>query len=137
MSKASSKINLNSSKPLENGTLGGIDWGPSAAPTHSWGGNDSGAGFDWSQPVNKAEDDELKLDWGDDKDEDDEDDDGNGDGLIMKTTEMKDGGSESGGAKLQRENSQVGMCLNLRFRRFKKLRKLFKDLCSNSHVSPG
>lgn len=129
MSKASSKTNLNSSKPLENGTQAGIDWGSSAAPTHSWGGNDSGAGFDWSQPVTKAEDDELKLDWGDDKDEDD------GDGLTMKTPETKDGGSESDGAKLQRENSQVGMCLKLRFSRFKKHR--ITDLYSNSHVSPG
>lgn len=109
MSKASSKTNLNPSKPLENGTQGGVDWGFSAAPTHSWGGNDSGAGFDWSQPVTKAEDDELKLDWGDDKDEEDEDEDGDGDGLTMKKPETKDGGSESGGAKLQRENSQVGV----------------------------
>lgn len=136
MSKASSKTNLNSSKPLENGTQGGIDWGSSAAPTHSWGGNDSRAGFDWSQPVTKAEDDELKLDWGDDKDEDDEDDD-DGDGLIMKTPETKDGGSESASAKLQRENSQVGMCFKLRFSRIKIHRKSFKDLCSNSCVSPG
>lgn len=102
MSKASSKTNLNSSKPLENGTQGGIDWGSSAAPSHSWGGNDSGAGFDWSQPVTKAEDDELKLDWGDDKDED---------GLTMKIPETKDGGLESGSTKLQRENSQVAVCL--------------------------
>uniref|UniRef100_H3CVW1 Dmx-like 2 n=1 Tax=Tetraodon nigroviridis TaxID=99883 RepID=H3CVW1_TETNG len=98
MSRASSKTNLNSSKPLENGTHGGIDWGSSSAPGHSWGGNDSGAGFDWSQPVTKAEDDELKLDWG-------------------KTPETKDGGSESGGTKLQRENSQVRMCLKLSFSR--------------------
>lgn len=104
MSKASSKTNLNSSKPLENGTQGGIDWGSSAPPSHSWGGNDSGAGFDWSQPVTKAEDDELKLDWGDDKDEDD-------DGLTMKTPETKDGGLDSGSTKLQRENSQVAVCL--------------------------
>lgn len=106
MSRASSKANLNISKPLENGTHGGIDWGSSAAPSHSWGGNDSGAGFDWSQAVTKAEDDDLKLDWGDDKDEDDEDD---ADGLTMKTPETKDEGSESGGTKLQRENSQVRM----------------------------
>lgn len=111
MSKASSKTNLNPSKPLENGTQTGINWGPSAAATHSWGGNDIGPGFDWSQPVTKAEDDELKLDWGDNKDDDDEDDDG--DGLTMKTPETKDGGSESGGAKLQRENSQVEVCLKL------------------------
>lgn len=137
MSKASSKTNLNtnlnSSNPLENGTQAGIDWGSSGAPTHSWGGNDSEAGFDWSQPATKAEDDELKLDWGDDKDEDDDDADGNG--LTMKTPELKDGGSESGGAKLQRENSQVGMCLRLS--RFEKHGKSCADPCSNSHVSPG
>lgn len=110
MSKASSKTNFNSSKLLENGTQGRVDWGSSAAPANPWGGNDSGAGFDWSQPVTKAEDDELKLDWGDDKDEEDEDEDGVGDddGLTMKQPEAKDGGSESSGAKLQRENSQVG-----------------------------
>ncbi|XP_056869524.1 dmX-like protein 2 isoform X2 [Takifugu flavidus] len=107
MSKASSKTNLNSGKPLENGTQGGVDWGSSAVSAPSWGGNDSGAGFDWSRPVTKAEDDELKLDWGNDKDDDvedeDEDDD---DGLTMKKPETNDGGSERGGTKLQRENSQ-------------------------------
>ncbi|TNM90878.1 hypothetical protein fugu_003167 [Takifugu bimaculatus] len=107
MSKASSKTNLNSGKPLENGTQGGVDWGSSAVSAPSWGGNDSGAGFDWSRPVTKAEDDELKLDWGNDKDDDvedeDEDDD---DGLTMKKPETNDGGSEGGGTKLQRENSQ-------------------------------
>lgn len=108
MSKASSKTNLNSSKPLENGTQVGVDWGSSAVPAPSWGGNDSGAGFDWSQPVTKGEDDELKLDWGNDKDEDVEDDDED-DGLTMKKPDPGDGGSESGGAKLQRENSQVGI----------------------------
>lgn len=67
--------------------------------------------LDWSQPVLKAEDDELKLDWGDDK-EDDEDEDEDGDALIMKKPEVEaraDRGSESGGARLQRENSQVGV----------------------------
>lgn len=114
MSKASSKsnlnTNLNSSNPLENGTQAGVDWGSSAAPAHSWGGNGTEAAFDWSQPVIKAED-ELKLDWGDDKDEEEEEEDGDGNGLTMKTPELKDGGSESGGAKLQRENSQVGGCV--------------------------
>lgn len=105
MSKASSKTNLNSGKPLENGTQGGVDWGCPAVSAPSWGGNDSGAGFDWSQPVTKAEDDELKLDWGNDKDDDVEDDDD--DGLTMKKAETSDGGSERGGTKLQRENSQV------------------------------
>lgn len=142
MSKASSKTNLNtnlnSSKPLENGTQAGMDWGSSAAPTHSWGGNDSKAAFDWSQPVTKAEDDELKLDWGEDKDEDEEEeDDGDGNGLTMKTPELKDGGSESGGAKLQRENSQVGMCLKSRLSGFEKHGKSCTDPCSKSHVSPG
>lgn len=104
MSKSSSKNNLNSGKPLENGTQGVVEWGSPAASAPSWGGNDSGAGFDWSQPVTKAED-ELKLDWGDDKDDDVEDDDD--DGLTMKKPETNDGGSEPGGTKLQRENSQV------------------------------
>ncbi len=55
----------------------------------------------------KVEDEGLKLDWGDDKDDEDEDDED--DGLTMKKPETKaDGGSESGGSKLQRENSQVG-----------------------------
>uniref|UniRef100_A0A674NRB2 Dmx-like 2 n=1 Tax=Takifugu rubripes TaxID=31033 RepID=A0A674NRB2_TAKRU len=105
MSKASSKTNLNSGKPLENGTQGGVDWGSSAVSAPSWGGNDSGAGFDWSRPVTKAEDDELKLDWGNDKDDDVEDEDED-DGLTMKKPETNDGGSERGGTKLQRENSQ-------------------------------
>lgn len=61
--------------------------------------------MDWSQPVGKLEDDELKLDWGGDK-EDDEDDDE--DCLTMKklATAMKaEGPLES---KLQRDDSQVG-----------------------------
>lgn len=112
LSKASSKTNLNSSQPLENGTQGGLDWGSPAAPAapaHAWGGNDSVGGLDWSQPVVKVEGDELNLDWGNDKDEDEDDDD---DGLTMKKPEAEtkvDGGSESGGVKLQRENSQVGI----------------------------
>lgn len=110
LSKASSKANLNSTQPLENGTQGGVDWGSRAAPSHAWGGNDSVGGLDWSQPVVKVEEDELKLDWGDDK-EDDEDEDED-DGLTMKKPEPEtkaDGGLESGGAKLQRADSQVGM----------------------------
>ncbi|XP_068174948.1 dmX-like protein 2 isoform X2 [Antennarius striatus] len=107
LSKASSKSNLNPNKPLENGTQGGLDWGSPAAPAHAWGGNDSVGVLDWSQPIVKAEDDELKLDWGDDKDNDlDEEDDG----LTMKKSKSEsrgEGGAESGGAKLQRENSQV------------------------------
>uniref|UniRef100_A0A671XSW9 Dmx-like 2 n=1 Tax=Sparus aurata TaxID=8175 RepID=A0A671XSW9_SPAAU len=105
LSKASSKANLNSSQPLENGTQGGLDWGSTAAP--AWGGNDSAGGLDWSQPLVKVEEEGLKLDWGEDKDDDeDEDDDG---GLTMKKPETEtkaDGGTEGGGAKLQRENSQ-------------------------------
>lgn len=107
LSKASSKNNLNSSQPLENGTQGGLDWGSPAAPAPAWGGGDNVCGLDWSQPMVKVEDDELKLDWGEDKDEDEEDDD---DGLTMKKPEVEtktDGGSESAGVRLQRENSQV------------------------------
>ncbi|XP_018539122.1 dmX-like protein 2 isoform X2 [Lates calcarifer] len=103
LSKASSKVNVNSTQPLENGTQGGVDWGSPAAP--AWGGNDSVGGLDWSQPVVKVEEDELKLDWGEDKDDDDDDDDD--DGLTMKKAEPgPDGGSESGGPKLQRADSQ-------------------------------
>ncbi|KAG8001262.1 DmX-like protein 2, partial [Nibea albiflora] len=65
LSKASSKANLNSSQPLENGTQGGVDWGFPAAPAPAWGGNDS------AEAETKA-----------------------------------DGGTESSGSKLQRENSQ-------------------------------
>lgn len=101
LSKASSKANLNSSQPLENGTQGAVDWGSPAPP--AWGGNDSAGGLDWSQPLVKVEEDELKLDWGQDK-EDDEDEDEDGDGLTMKKAD-----EESGGSKLQREDSQVGI----------------------------
>nr|XP_046248415.1 dmX-like protein 2 isoform X8 [Scatophagus argus] len=104
LSKASSKANLSSSQPLENGTQGGTDWSSPAAPANAWGGNDGFGGLDWSQPVVKVDEDELKLDWGDDK-EDDEDDD---DGLTMKKPEPEikaEGGSDRGGTKLQRENS--------------------------------
>ncbi|XP_039980348.1 dmX-like protein 2 isoform X2 [Xiphias gladius] len=107
LSKASSKANLNSTQPLENGTQGGVDWGSRAAPSHAWGGNDSVGGLDWSQPVVKVEEDELKLDWGDDKEDDEDEDDD--DGLTMKKPEPEtkaDGGLESGGAKLQRADSQ-------------------------------
>ncbi|KAL7406833.1 hypothetical protein ABVT39_027114 [Epinephelus coioides] len=100
LSKASSKANLNSSQPLENGTQGAVDWGSPAPP--AWGGNDSAGGLDWSQPLVKVEEDELKLDWGQDKEDDeDEDEDEDGDGLTMKKTD-----EESGGSKLQREDSQ-------------------------------
>lgn len=108
LSKASSKTNVNSSRALENGIHGGVDWGSPAAPANAWGGNDSVGGLDWSQPVVKVEDDDLKLDWGDDKDEDEDDDED--DGLTMKKPDAEtkgDGGSEIGGTKLQRENSQV------------------------------
>lgn len=109
LSKASSKANLNSSQPMENGTQGGLDWGSPAPPAPAWGGSDSGGGLDWSQPMVKVEEDELKLDWEDDKgDNEDEDDD---DGLTMKKPEAEttaDGSSGKSGGKLQRENSQVG-----------------------------
>ncbi|XP_053178483.1 dmX-like protein 2 isoform X2 [Scomber japonicus] len=106
LSKASSKTNLNSTQPLENGTQGGLDWASPAAPTPAWGGNDSLGGLDWSQPMVKVEEDELKLDWGGDKEDDEDEED---DGLTMKKPEAEtkvDGGSESSGHKLQREDSQ-------------------------------
>lgn len=106
LSKASSKANVNSSQPVENGTQGGLDWGCPAPPAAAWGGSDSvGGGLDWSQPMVTVEEDELKLDWGDDKAEEDEDD-----GLTMRkpaAETMADGGSGLSGSKLQRENSQV------------------------------
>ena len=86
-----------------------MDWGPPAAPVNAWGGNDSIGGLDWSQPMVKVEEDELKLDWEDDKEDDEDEDDD--DGLTMKKTEPEtkaEGGSESVGAKLQRADSQVG-----------------------------
>ncbi|XP_078137447.1 dmX-like protein 2 isoform X9 [Sander vitreus] len=98
LSKASSKANLNSSQPLENGTQGGVEWGSPAA--NAWGGNDSVGGLDWSQPLVKVEDDILKLDWEEDKEDDDEDEDD--DGLTMKKPEVL----ESGGPNLQREDPQ-------------------------------
>uniref|UniRef100_A0A665V3P3 Dmx-like 2 n=1 Tax=Echeneis naucrates TaxID=173247 RepID=A0A665V3P3_ECHNA len=83
LSKASSKANLSTTQPLENGTQGSGDWGFPAAP--ACGRNDSIGGLDWSQPMIKVEEDELKLDWGDDKDEDEDEDDD--DGLTMKKPE--------------------------------------------------
>lgn len=111
LSKASSKANLNSSQPMENGTPGGLDWSSPAPPAPAWGGSDSGGGLDWSQPMVKVEEDELKLDWGDDKGDDDEEEEDDDDGLTMKKPEAEltaDGGSGKSAAKLQRENSQVG-----------------------------
>lgn len=111
LSKSSSKTNLNSTQPLENGTQGGFDWASPAAPTPAWGGNDSLGGLDWSQPMVKVEEDELKLDWGGDKEDDEDEED---DGLTMKKPEAEtktDGGSESSAHKLQREDSQVGLLL--------------------------
>ncbi|XP_069561812.1 dmX-like protein 2 isoform X2 [Brachyistius frenatus] len=112
LSKASSEANVNSSQPFENGTRGGFDWGAPAPPTTAWGGNDSGGGLDWSQPMVKVEEDELKLDWevnkeGDDDDEDEDEDD---DGLTMKKPELEtkaDEGSGNSGTKLKRDDSQV------------------------------
>ncbi|XP_054463909.1 dmX-like protein 2 isoform X2 [Anoplopoma fimbria] len=107
ISKASSKANVDSTQPLENGTRGGVEWGSPAAPVHAWGGNDSVGGLDWSQPLVKVEDDELKLDWDQDKDDEDEDEDD--DGLTMKKPEAEtkaEGGSENGDPKLRRDDSQ-------------------------------
>uniref|UniRef100_A0A3Q1G2Q7 Dmx-like 2 n=1 Tax=Acanthochromis polyacanthus TaxID=80966 RepID=A0A3Q1G2Q7_9TELE len=104
LSKASSKANLNANQPLENGTQGGLDWGSPAPPSLAWGGNDASGGLDWSQPVIKVEEDELKLDWGDDKDNDEDEEDD--DGLTMKKPEIETTASENGGPKLQREDSQ-------------------------------
>lgn len=122
LSKASSKANLNTSQPLENGTQGGLDWGSPAAPTQAWGGNDGTGGLDWSQPMVKVEEDELKLEWGDDKEDDEDEDD---DGLTMKKPELETEGEGSGkgSQKLQREDSQVAIisrislsnCGDLRF----------------------
>ncbi|XP_034019606.1 dmX-like protein 2 [Thalassophryne amazonica] len=106
LSKASSKANLNSSQALENSTQEFMDWSAPTAPAHTWGGNDSVGGMDWSQPVIKVEDEELQLDWGDDKEDDGDDDD---DGLTMNKAETKtkaDKGSENGCSKLQRADSQ-------------------------------
>lgn len=104
---------------MENGTQGGVDWGFPAPPAPAWGVSDSVGGLDWSQPLVKVEEDELKLDWGDDK-EDDEVDDDDDDGLTMKKPEAEtiaDGGSGKSGTKLQRENSQVGVyCKSIKFR---------------------
>uniref|UniRef100_A0A665UUG2 Dmx-like 2 n=1 Tax=Echeneis naucrates TaxID=173247 RepID=A0A665UUG2_ECHNA len=104
LSKASSKANLSTTQPLENGTQGSGDWGFPAAP--ACGRNDSIGGLDWSQPMIKVEEDELKLDWGDDKDEDEDEDDD--DGLTMKKPEpeTKADKGESGGLKLQQADSQ-------------------------------
>nr|XP_043886316.1 dmX-like protein 2 isoform X1 [Solea senegalensis] len=111
LSKASSKANVNSTQPLENGTQGGVDWGspaaPAPAPAPAWGGGDSVGGLDWSQPLVKVEEDDLNLDWGDDKEYDDEDDED--DGLNMKKPEFEtkaDAGPESAGSKLQKADSQ-------------------------------
>lgn len=108
LSKASSKANLNSTQPLENGTQAAVGWGLPAAAPAAWGGSDSLGGLDWSQPVVKVEEDELKLDWGDDKNEDEDEDEDDDDGLTMKKPEVetKTDGGEGGGAKLQRADSQ-------------------------------
>uniref|UniRef100_A0A4W6CEI0 Dmx-like 2 n=1 Tax=Lates calcarifer TaxID=8187 RepID=A0A4W6CEI0_LATCA len=112
LSKASSKVNVNSTQPLENGTQGGVDWGSPAAP--AWGGNDSVGGLDWSQPVVKVEEDELKLDWGEDKDDDDDDDDD--DGLTMKKAEPgPDGETVSGESEVDviAEQLKFRACLKI------------------------
>ncbi|KAM9765407.1 dmX-like protein 2 isoform 3-T3 [Menidia menidia] len=106
VSNAPSKANVNASQPLENGTRGGVDWGSPAAPATAWGGNDSAADLDWGQPLVKVEEDDLKLDWGEDKDEDDEDED---DGITMKKPESETKADEdlkNDDGKLPREESQ-------------------------------
>lgn len=102
LSKASSKVNVNANQPLENGTQGGMDWSTSAASSHAWGANESSGGLDWSQLAVKVKEDELKLDWEEDKDADDIEDD---DGLTMKKAEPENKAGE--GPKLQKEDSQV------------------------------
>ncbi|XP_028679377.1 dmX-like protein 2 isoform X1 [Erpetoichthys calabaricus] len=72
--------------PHENGDKANdINWSQSNAvsSTLDWGtSSDPGPTIDWSEPVFKLKDDELQLDWGDDKGEDeDEDEDG---GITMK-----------------------------------------------------
>lgn len=105
LSKASSKANLNANQPLENGTQGGLDWASPAAPAPAWGGNDSAGGLDWSQPLVKVEEDDLNLDWGEDKEDDEDDED---DGLTMKKPEPETNeGSENSSHKLKREDLQV------------------------------
>lgn len=109
LSKASSKANINASQPLENGTQGAVDWGSSAAPAPAWGVNDSVGSLDWSQPLVKVEEDDLKLDWGDDKDDDEDEDE---DGLTMKKPETEDKGSKSDDHKQQKGDSQVSRIEN-------------------------
>ncbi|KAM4592856.1 dmX-like protein 2 isoform 8-T8 [Odontesthes bonariensis] len=110
LGKASSKGKENASQPLENGTQSGVDWGSPAPPTAAWGGNDGAGGLDWSQPLVKVGEDELKLDWGEDKgDDDDDDDEDEDDGLTMKKPDLEnkaDEGPKTDGPKLQREDSQ-------------------------------
>ncbi|XP_037104413.1 dmX-like protein 2 isoform X1 [Syngnathus acus] len=99
LSKASSKANVNSSLLLERTT--GIDWASPAPP--AWGGDDNAGGMDWSQPIGKSEDDELKLEWGDDKDDDEDDDE---DCLTMKKLETETKAEGTFETKLQRDASQ-------------------------------
>ncbi|KAL2088919.1 hypothetical protein ACEWY4_015818 [Coilia grayii] len=115
MSKGSSLANVSSAgaQPQENGGRAtDLDWGSAPA----WGSSgtsalQTSADLDWSQPLTKADDDGLKLDWG--EDDEDEDDDG---GLTMKkpetaeekTTSVPSGGGGGGKVKtgtLQREDS--------------------------------
>lgn len=110
LSKGSSTANVDSNKPLQNGTQGSVDWGAPTAPTEAWGANDSAGGLDWSQPLVKVEDEGLQLDWGDDKGDDDDEEEDDGGGLTMKKPEAEskaDEGSGSGHPGLQREDSQV------------------------------
>lgn len=98
-------------QPLENGTQGGLDWDVPPTTTQAWGGDHSG-GMDWSQPVVQVEEDELKLDWGDNKDDEDDED---GEGLTMKKPEQETKADlKDGVSKLQRDESQVGNIFKLK-----------------------
>ncbi|XP_062404606.1 dmX-like protein 2 isoform X1 [Sardina pilchardus] len=109
VSKGSSVANVSSA--VENGgRAGDLDWG-TAAP--AWGSAttttaaDSSSLMDWGQPVVKAEDDDLKLDWGEDKAEDDEDDEDDDDGgLTMKKPEVAAAVEEK--RKASRPSGKVG-----------------------------
>jgi len=97
--KSRSSSTLSSAQTLENG---GVEWGGGAGG--GGGGAGGGGGLDWSQPLVQLEDEELKLDWEQDKEEEEEED-----GLTMKKPDTRaDGGPEGGGdPDLQRDDSQV------------------------------
>lgn len=103
LSKGSSVANISAGQPQQNGGKASeLDWGAPAIPSQAWGA-DSSTSLDWSQPLVKIEDDNLQLDWGDDKEED-EDEEG---GLTMKKPEVEEEEAKkpSKSAALQREDS--------------------------------